>query len=172
MKKSLFATAAILAVAVTGVALAQPGPGGRDRGEGPGRGAMAIVLLGAADYNGDNTVTRAEVARLQAEEFAFRDRNSDGFLDQNDASPTRQRVAEMAGDEAGGRRGRRGMARLDTDNDGRISLNEFQSRESRLFDRLDTNGDDAVSPEELDAAVANRQARREARREMRFWWRD
>lgn len=172
MKKTLFATAAILAVAITGVALAQPGPGGRDRGDGPGRGTMAIVLLGAADYNGDNTVTRAEVERLQAEEFAFRDRNSDGFLDRDDASPTRQRVAEMAGEEAGGRRGQRGMARLDSDGDGRISLSEFTGRESRLFDRLDTNGDDAVSPEELDAAVAHRQARREARRGMRLWWRD
>jgi hypothetical protein len=106
MKTVLFTTAAACVLIISGVAAAQPGPGG-PRGEGPGRGGpgMAIMMLGAADYNGDNTVTRAEVEQLRSEEFAWRDRNGDGFLDREDASPTRQRLAEMRGDDERPRRG-------------------------------------------------------------------
>ena len=168
MKTVLFSTAACVLL-FSGIAAAQPGPGGGPRGEGLGhRAGMAIMMLGAADYNGDNTVTRAEVERLQAEEFAFRDRNGDGFLDIQDASPTRQRLREMRSDEERPRRGRRAMARIDADDDGRISRDEFVGRQGRVFERLDANGDDAVSADELDAALEARQSRREAR----HWWRD
>ena len=169
MKTVLFTTAAACVLIISGVAAAQPGPGG-PRGEGPGRGGpgMAIMMLGAADYDGDNTVTRAEVERLRGEEFEFRDRNGDGFLDIADASPTRQRLHDMRGGDDRPRRGRRGMARLDADEDGRISRAEFVGRDGRLFERLDANDDDAVSAAELDAAMQARQSRREARR----WWRD
>lgn len=169
MKTILFTTAAACVLILSGVAAAQPGPGG-PRGEGPGRGGpgMAIMMLGAADYDGDNTVTRTEVERLQGEEFDFRDRNGDGFLDIADASPTRQRLHAMHGEDGGPRPARRAMARLDSDEDGRISRAEFVGREGRLFERLDANDDDAVSAEELDAALEARQSRREARR----WWRD
>jgi Ca2+-binding EF-hand superfamily protein len=169
MKTFLFMAAAASALIITGVVEAQPGPRGEGRGEGgPGRGAMAIMMLGAADYNGDNTVTRAEVEQLRTEEFNWRDRNGDGFLDRADASPTRQRMAELRGDDERPRRGRRGMARLDANDDQRISLEEFVSGQGRMFERLDTNGDDAISPDELDAALEARQARRDAR----YWWRD
>ena len=168
MKTFLFTSAAACVLIISGVAAAQPGPGG-SRGDGPGRGAgMGIMMLGAADYNDDNIVTRAELERLRGEEFDFRDRNGDGFLDIADASPIRQRMHAMRGDDEGPRRGRRGMARLDADGDGRISRAEFVGGGQRLFDRLDTNGDDAVSAEELDAALEARQSRRQARR----WWRD
>ena len=169
MKTFLFTTATACVLIISGVAAAQQGPGG-PRGDGPGRGggAMAIMMLGAADYDGDNTVTRAEVERLQAEEFAFRDRNGDGFLDVQDASPTRQRLQELRGEEDRPRRGRRGMARIDADEDGRISRAEFVGRQGRIFERLDADGDDAISPDELDAALEARQSRREARQ----WWRD
>lgn len=169
MKTFLFMAATASVLIVAGVVEAQPGPRGEGRGEGgPGRGAMAIMMLGAADYNGDNTVTRAEVEQLRAEEFAWRDRNGDGFLDREDASPTRQRLADMRGDDERPRRGRRGMARLDADEDQRISRDEFVSGGGRVFERLDANSDGAISAAELDAAVEARQARRDAR----FWWRD
>lgn len=176
MKKIVFVTAAACALIVTGVATAeQHRRGGGEQG--PRGGARALVMLGAADLNGDNTVTRAEAEQLAGEEFAFRDRNADGYLDREDASPTRQRVAEARGDE-GGERPRRGRGRgrpgaeLDTDGDQRISRTEFLAGPSRLFERFDTNGDDAISPDELDAAVEARQARRDERREAIYWWRD
>lgn len=180
MKTMIMFTAAASAVILAGAAAAQPGPraahGNHHDGE-PRRGAMALMMLGAADYDGNNTVTRAEVERLQGEEFAFRDRNDDGYLDTADASPTRQRLAAMRPDGAAGPRRRAPRAgaareRMDADGDGRISRAEFLGRELRMFDRLDANGDDAVSPEEIEAARESRSARRGARREAMQWWRD
>lgn len=167
MTKTIVFTAAISALMFTSVAAAQPGPRGHGERE-HGRGAMALMVLGAADYNGDNTVTRAELQRLQGEEFAFRDRNGDGYLDQADASPTRQRVAALRPD--GAQRGR--GARADADGDGRISRAEFLNRDHRLFERLDADDDDAVTATEIDAALEARNERRGARREAARWWRD
>jgi hypothetical protein len=207
MKTTLILTASALAMAVTGLASAQPAPDAprgeyaREHGDGPhargphregrhhrgGRGGMrALMALGAADANGDNQVTRAERDALRAEEFDFRDRNSDGYLDALDASPTRQRFAEMreeAGAEPEGRRGRSGrggrMAALDADEDGRVSRAEFASAPSPIFDALDADSDGAVTGVEIDAHMAERregrQGRHEAMAERRAaaaWWRD
>ena len=172
MKTFLFMTAAAGVLVVSGVVEAQPGPRGGQGEGGPGRGGAAIMMLGAADLNGDNAVTRAEVEQLRRDEFAWRDRNGDGFLDRDDLSPTAQRMSELRGGDGErprrGRGGRRGPAQLDTNDDQRISLDEFVDREGRLFERLDTNGDGVISASELDAAVEARQSRRDAR----FWWRD
>ncbi len=178
MKTSMIFTAAVSALMITAAASAQHGPGGRhEGGEGRHGGARALIMLGAADLNGDNTVTRSEVEQLHADEFAFRDRNGDGYLDQADASPMMQRMAAMRPDDAEPRRfGRRGgqgpMERLDADEDGRISRAEFIGRELRMFSELDANGDDAVSPDEIDAVIEARQGRRGERREAFQWWRD
>ncbi|OLF72262.1 hypothetical protein AWH62_10520 [Maricaulis sp. W15] len=169
------------------VAQAQ-GPGGRHGGDrqGGGHGAggahRAMSMLRAADANGDNTITRAEVDALQAEMFAWMDRNGDGYLDSADASPVRQRLRaqrEARADEGEGndrRRHRRGSRRgggegegpgrrFDTDEDGRISRAEFLGGENRLFARLDSDENGSITPDELDAAVEQRQDRR-------HWWRN
>jgi hypothetical protein len=183
MKPMPVLTAAALALILTGAASAQMAPRaghGPHHGDGEHRrAAMALMMLGAADYDGDNTVTRAEVERLQSEEFAFRDRNGDGYLDEADASPTRQRLAAMRPDGAEGgprrrapRAGGEDREPVDANGDGRISRAEFLGRELVIFDRLDANGDDAVSPEEIDAAMESRRERRGARRDGLQWWRD
>lgn len=179
MKIMMIASAAAaMAVLFAGAADAQRATQGH---HGPsaerGQGMRALMMLGAADYDGNNTVTRAEVERLQGEEFAFRDRNGDGFLDQADASPIRQRLAQQRGDAAQSRRGPRGrgsgaVARLDEDEDSRISRAEFMNRELVLFGRLDADADGAVTAEEIDAALASRRENHRARREARQWWRD
>lgn len=215
MKTTLILTASALALAVTGLASAQPAPDAsqgeytREHGDGPraggphregrhhrgGRGGMrALMALGAADANGDNQVTRAERDALRAEEFDFRDRNSDGYLDGQDASPTRRRFAEMreeAGAEPEGRRGRGGrggrMAGMDADGDGRISRAEFARAPSPMFDALDADSDGVVTGAEIDAHLAERREAREGRWQGRHegrhetmaerraaaaWWRD
>ncbi|WP_291844043.1 EF-hand domain-containing protein [Maricaulis sp.] len=176
---------------LAGAAAQAQGIGGHHRGDrqgGPGAGGpqRAMMMLRAADANADNTITRAEVDALQAEMFAWMDRNSDGYLDGEDASPVRQRLRalhEAEADEAGeeGRRWRRrahggdgpgdgpdgaGPGRhFDTDEDGRISRAEFLGGENRLFAMLDANEDGAITPDELDAAAERRQDRR-------HWWRN
>lgn len=193
--KRLMVYTALAAMTLSGTALAQGhagGHGGEREHRGHGRGGQALMMLGAADLNGDNSVTRAELAQLHAQEFDFRDRNSDGFLDAEDRSPVRQRMSEMReerreamGDEADAdrpRRGRRGegrpnprqrLAQVDINEDGRISREEFLNRPTELFDRLDADDNDTVTPEELDAALELRAERRQARDPRRSaWWRD
>jgi len=189
--KRLLSAAAAMMVLGSGAALAQPmgfdGHGARGQGHherGHGRGGMrGLRMLEAADLNGDNTVTRAEIEQLQAEMFAYRDRNGDGFLDQADASPMRMRMVSLReerhaaddnarDDRAERRQGRRGerLQQMDANQDGRISQDEFLAGSGRLFERLDANADGAVTPDELDAHVEARRERREARRTP--WWRD
>ena len=57
----------------------------------------------------------------------------------------------------GGRQGR-GMARMDTNGDGVITLNEWLSGRARLFQRLDTNGDGVVGRDEVSAMASARRA--------------
>ena len=175
--KLMIASLSLTALALGSVAEAQGhgrgghgGPGGR----GGDRGGEAMLLLRAADANGDNAITRTEVRQLQDEMFVWMDRNGDGYLDQADQNPVRQRLAEQRAEDRedrhprrGGRSGRGGPGehRVDTDEDGRISQAEFLARENRLFEHLDENEDDVISAAELDAAV-------ESRQERRFWWRD
>ena len=187
MRMTSLLAAASLAALLAGVAAAQPGPmGGHGRDHdgpgrgGPDRGAMAIAMLGAADANGDNQVTRAEVEALRAAEFAYRDRTGDGFLTIEDASPTMQAMRAMRGEpDAGeGRRGRRGEGggegrdRMDADGDGRLSRAEFLGAPSPAFDRLDADSDDVVTGAEIDAAMSARAERGEERRARFTWWRD
>lgn len=188
MKKSLLviAGAAGLAMSLTAVADAQHRGGMRGHHGGPGGGhAMhGLMMLRAADANGDNTITRAEVDQLQSEMFTWMDRNGDGVLSSADRSPMHQRLAalrdEQASDGEGerrrgrwGRRGRGGPdgdhARMDANEDGQVTREEFMSRGAPGFERLDANSDGSVTPDELDAAMERGRERRE---ERVFWWRD
>jgi hypothetical protein len=161
------------------VAEAQSFGGGRGGHHGAHRGGAghALMMLRAADANGDNSITRAEVDALQAEMFDWMDRNGDGFLDEADQSPMRARLRAIHaedGEDGEGRRWRRHRGgpdggrdhmRADANEDGRISRAEFLGRENRIFNRLDSDESGVVTPEELDAAAERRQDRR-------FWWRD
>jgi hypothetical protein len=167
MKTLTLLTAAAAVALTAAVAHAQPGhrgPGGHGGPGGQGGAHQAMMTLRAADANSDGTITSAEVETLQAEMFAYMDRNGDGFLDQADASPVRQRLRAVA--EAEGHEGRRGRGRrggpereVDADQDGRISYAEFMGRENRLFNHLDANTDGQITPDELDAAVERRENR-------------
>jgi hypothetical protein len=180
----LLTTLAGTAVLLTG-AMAEA----QQRGSRGGPQQRASMMLRAADANGDNSVTRAEIDALQGEMFVYMDRNGDGFIDDDDKSPIHQRMRAMHeerramagedGEEArerrrgrrhGGRGGRgRGRGgdhqRADADGDGRVSQAEFMAAIDPLFSRLDANSDDVISPDELDAAAERRQDRRQ-------WWRD
>lgn len=163
---------------IAGAALAD------DHGRRDGKGRPPVLLLlEAADANGDKTITRDEVTDFRAAMFAWRDRNGDGVLNIEDESPLRQFMAEKRAEarEAGeganmapevdgprGPRGRRGdgpRQRLDTDGDGAISLIEALAADAPVFEKFDVNGDGAITPDELDAVAAERE-------ERRYWWRD
>jgi len=137
----------------------------RDGMDGFGMGGAGLAILQAADANGDRSVDRAELDAIAMEEFAWRDRNGDGALDAADMSPIVQRLAAIrAADDDGGDRRRGRRARADADEDGRITAAEFMSAETRLFERLDADSNNVVTPAELDALA-------DARRNRGRWWR-
>jgi hypothetical protein len=171
----LIAVAGSLALLAAAPGVAQMGPrGGRDAGpfgEGFGGGpGLGLRTLQAADENGDKSIARAEFDGLASEVFAWRDRNSDGFLDDADASPVAQRLiaaraAERADEPDDARPERPGPGRVDADDDNRISRDEFMTAEGRLFTRLDADEDGVITPTELDEHA-------DARRDRGRWWRE
>jgi Ca2+-binding EF-hand superfamily protein len=56
--------------------------------------------------------------------------------------------------------GGRGFAALDADGDGRVSLQEAQARALQLFDRVDSNRDGTITPDERRAVREAFRARR------------
>ena len=174
---SIGAAAAVIAALLAGAAFAQvdgegdPGPHGERAGDRAGA-RMALQMLHAADADGDGSVTRAEVEALSAEMFAWLDRTGDGVLDLADRSPVEQRLAakaEAAGiaRPGGARRGRGGEGRFgvgDLMADGAVTRAEYLERGMPFFDRLDANGDDVVTGDEIEAAMA-------ARERFARWWR-
>jgi hypothetical protein len=129
------------------------------------------MRLGAADADGDGRVARAELEALRAEEFVYRDRDGDGAITLVDLSPTRQRLADMAGDDEG-RLGRDALAGLDADNDGRVTRSEFMNAPTPVFDRLDADADGVVTGAEIDAGLQSRRDRRALRGDGSAWRRD
>lgn len=120
MKIALLAAA--LATALAGVAIAAP--------QTADNAAQPRVAL---DANRDGAIDRAEAAQRPrlAERFDTLDANKDGRLDRSER-PHRA-----------GRDGKRGMTKIDTDRDGRISRAEAAAHPkfAARFDTLDANKD-------------------------------
>jgi Ca2+-binding EF-hand superfamily protein len=130
------ASAALLAVAA---------PDGRE-GQGADR-------LKQADTNGDGMISRDEAKALPRllKHFDEIDANHDGQItaDEMRAFHEKQR-GQMRGAN---------WKKLDTNGDGRISLEEAKAGAPRMaehFSEIDANGDGFITPEELQAAHAKR----------------
>lgn len=96
--------------------------------------------LAKADANNDGVITKVEFLEDVDARFAKLDANKDGKISKE----------ERPGGGEG--RGGRMMGRIDTDNDGTISLDEQRAQATRRFERIDTNGDGKLDQAERDAA--------------------
>jgi hypothetical protein len=144
MNKLFFGGGALAALAAF-PALAQPG------GEGGGRFAQPQ--------------TRAAVeAQVQAR-FERADANRDGFVAQDEIRARREAGEARSGGRRGmtGGFGGRGFAAMDLDHDGRVALAEANRAALERFDRIDSNRDGTISPDERQAARAARQERMQER---------
>lgn len=188
MKKFVFFGAAAAAL-VAGPATAQPRQdGGRvvDRAQVESR-VQAMFARVDADRDGFVTQAEAEAARTtvraQRQErrgerrqalFARLDADGNGVINRAEFDAPR---APRAGGERGEgraqrfhRRGARGgmhggfagegLARMDADGDGRVSLAEATRSRLERFDRLDANDDGRISRDEVEAIRAERRQAR------------
>jgi Ca2+-binding EF-hand superfamily protein len=115
--------------------------------------------LELADANNDGKITRQEYIEARAAQFARMDRNSDGVVDDADS---RQRAEQsgMAKRMADAMRGR-----IDANNDGKISKDEFVNAPTTLFDRFDADKNSELDAKELEAARAAGERLRDRRRQ-------
>lgn len=126
------------------------------------------------DADGNGSVTRAEIDARTAERFVRLDGDRDGFVTKTEMTTHHEamkakraeRAAKRSGDHAKHRAehaGKRGdhFARRDVDNDGRLSLAEFQAGGAKRFERLDADKNGTVTREEMTKAREAWKARRQ-----------
>lgn len=142
--------------------------------------AVAVAAPGdrfaKLDTDGNGSVTRAEFDAKAADRFARLDGNRDGFVTKVEMAAHHEamkakraeRAEKRGGDHAahakhGDRAGKHGdhFARRDADNDGRLSLAEFQAGGTKRFERLDADKNGTVTRAEMDQAREAWRARRQ-----------
>ncbi|QNA83334.1 hypothetical protein G4G27_04435 [Sphingomonas sp. So64.6b] len=127
--------------------------------------------------DGDATpITREAFLAKADERFAKLDTNNDGRISADEMAAARAgrgdrpgrgdmvRPAPTASPTDGPARGHGGIAKADTNGDGRISRDEMRAQEDRRFAKLDTNGDGFIDQAEMDASRAKMKAMRDQRR--------
>ena len=116
-----------------------------------GREGRGFERMKQADANGDGMISREEAKALPRLDKNFNaiDANQDGQLTADEMRAFRaKRKGEKHAEH---------WKRLDTNGDGRVSLEEAKANAPRLAERfsaIDTNGDGFITPEEMKAAHA------------------
>ena len=142
MHKLILAGCAMAAL-TAGVAMAQPAPGGGMR-----------AFIAQADANHDGNITRAEWDAARAARFTQQDANHDGSLSADERphrGPPPGGQPQAGGPFPGGGE-HHGMMNADTNNDGVVSRAEYDAQSAAMFQRLDADGNGAISAAELQAA--------------------
>ncbi|WP_353221815.1 EF-hand domain-containing protein [Salinisphaera sp. C84B14] len=120
-------------------------------------GAWAQNALSALDANDDGAISRQEAIDGQRKTFERLDGNGDGLLDTDEfaAGQPGRDSEELPADVRRARRAsiERQFAILDRDDDGAISLAEYQAAMTPYFDALDTNSDGVLDGAELRQAI-------------------
>jgi Ca2+-binding EF-hand superfamily protein len=98
--------------------------------------ALAEPPTGGPAAAPEAPVTRAQMQQEVEQRFKEMDANHDGVLTENEL----------------GSNGARMMARLDTNQDGKVTLEEMTTATLARFDRADANHDGILTPDERAAA--------------------
>lgn len=106
------------------------------------------------DADGNGEISQAEMQAVAANRFGDIDADGDGFLTQAEL--------EEHSKAASSRRAERMLSRMDANEDGKLSIDEMQSRRdpARFFDRMDADNSGGISQAEFDEARAHMKQRR------------
>lgn len=160
---------ACLAMALMAPAWAQDGGGRGGRGEGGGRGGRAQ----AGGRGGQQQMMKAAWEKVDKEAcFAAMDADKDGNVTAEEfekadvgaifGKALMEAMKELREEQTAGG----GMKRLDQNKDGKITADEFPGGEERfnkLLERADTDGDGALSEDEMNAFREKARAQRGGR---------
>lgn len=112
-----------------------------------------------SDTNGDGFVSKDEFAAGRTSMFSKLDANGDGVIDQAEIDKAREawhqranKPAQTEGNtqtQAQNKEHRGFMARLDTNNDGKITAAEFAAAGDQMFAKLDKNADGKIAKDEV-----------------------
>lgn len=146
-KLAALTLATLAGALIASTAIAERGP---DAGRAGGMGPFAAFDFAAVDADKDGKITPAEMEAHRAAEITAADTDGDGLLDPTELAALHLKQMSARGDEMA----QRMLTRLDSDEDGKLSLAEMQARSpgQRMFDRLDADNDGALSEAEIAAA--------------------
>lgn len=131
----------IIAAGSAGYAVAHNGADGGQK-HGHMRGQMMQHMQTMMDIDGDGNITRDEITAHKTEFATEADTNKDGILSADEVLEAHQkRHMQMR------------MTRLDTNDDGQVTIEEFtkgdMGRIDRMFKKLDKDEDGILSSQEL-----------------------
>jgi len=119
-------------------------------------------FLKSADLNKDGVIDQTEFQTARDKWFADLDTNQDGFVTADELKAFGDKMhaewAKKHGDDAAANKpadSKHGdfsqhiLERVDTDKDGKISKAEFDAEGSKLFAKLDENGDGKIAQNEM-----------------------
>lgn len=117
-------------------------------------------FLKSADLNKDGVIDQTEFQTTRDKWFSDLDANKDGFVTADELKAFGDKMhaewAKKHGDQAADKpEGKHGdfsqhiLERVDTDKDGKISKAEFDAEGSKLFAKLDENGDGKIAQSEM-----------------------
>ncbi|WP_432383526.1 EF-hand domain-containing protein [Duganella sp. P38] len=118
----------------------------------PAGGHGLSAFIGGFDANRDGVVTRAEYDTVRKQRFTSADTNRDGWLSEDEyvaefEGRLKQQYADRPQDERYAASIKQAHVRfkiLDTDHDGKLTLDEENAIAEKTFKRTDTNGDGKI----------------------------
>ena len=141
--KNLTVLALVGTMMATGLSVAAFADDGRSGAQERDRGAAfrAGERFARADADGDRMISLEEFQAGVNEHFTSLDADGDGLVTPAEMVAERQRAAEERAAER--------IARIDSDEDGTLSLEEMTAASEARFARMDRNDDGSLEPREL-----------------------
>ncbi|MCC1492182.1 EF-hand domain-containing protein [Cognatishimia sp. F0-27] len=130
---------------------------GRERG---GQGERGAAMFERFDANSDGSVTLDEMNAARDARFAEADADGDGALTVEEIVAFMEAQREERASRRAARGAERMIERLDSDDNGTLSVEEAGALPMRMFERLDADDDGAVTKAELEAAGDHMRERR------------